>query len=205
MKIVTNNLSKRFNREWIFKNLSHTFINGNIYALVGPNGSGKSTLLQILWGQMPPSEGSVNYLNESGLVPNSDIFKSIVICTPYMELVEEFTLEEMVNFHFAFKQVREKKSNDEVIDRMELSHVRKKSISNFSSGMRQRLKLGLAFHTQSEVLFLDEPTTNLDKKSIDWYWANLAPLTDITLTIIASNQEDEYPSTAEKIDVLKYK
>jgi ABC-type multidrug transport system ATPase subunit len=205
MKIVTHNLSKRFNREWIFKNLSYEFNTGKTYALIGPNGSGKSTLLQILWGQMPASEGTVNYSNERGLVPASDVFKSIAIAAPYMDLIDEFTLEEMVKFHFGFKPIREMKSREEVIDIMGLSHARKKMISNFSSGMRQRLKVGLAFHTQSEILFLDEPTANLDKKSIDWYWENLTPLLGNVLTIIASNQEAEYPPTCEKIDVLRYK
>jgi len=53
------------------------------------------------------------------------------------------------------------------------------------------------------VLFLDEPTSNLDQKSIDWYWKNLTHLIGKNLIIIASNQEMEYPSTAEKVDILK--
>ncbi|HCM77226.1 MAG TPA: ABC transporter ATP-binding protein, partial [Cytophagales bacterium] len=55
MKIVIENLGKRFNREWIFKNFNFTFEQGNCYAIVGPNGSGKSTLMQVLWGMVPPS------------------------------------------------------------------------------------------------------------------------------------------------------
>lgn len=205
MKIVTNNLCKRFDREWIFRNLSLEFLPTNTYAILGPNGSGKSTLLQILWGQMPPSEGSVNYSNENDLVSTADVFRSIAIATPYMDLIDEFTLEEMVKFHFGFKPSRKAKSAEEVIESLELPHARKKMISNFSSGMRQRLKLGLAFHTQSQVLFLDEPTSNLDKKSIDWYWENLNPLLGNVMTIIASNQEAEYPPLAQKIDILRYK
>jgi ABC-type multidrug transport system ATPase subunit len=204
MKIATNNLSKRFNREWIFRNLSFEFLPSKTYAILGPNGSGKSTLLQILWGQMPPSEGTVQYTNNH-LIHSSDVFKSIAIATPYMDLIDEFTLEEMVKFHFSFKPIREMQSMDDVIEKLGLSHAKKKIISNFSSGMRQRLKLGLAFNTKSEVLFLDEPTTNLDKKSIDWYWASVTPLMDKVLTIIASNSETEFPSTAEKVDILKYK
>jgi ABC-type multidrug transport system ATPase subunit len=205
MKIAINNLSKRFNREWIFKNLSYEFHSAKTYAILGPNGSGKSTLLQILWGQMLPSEGSISYSNEHGVVPASEIYNSISIATPYMDLIEEFTLEEMVKFHFSFKPMREIKSSEEVIDKMELSHAKKKTISNFSSGMRQRLKLGLAFFTESEIMFLDEPTTNLDEKSKDWYWESLTPLLGKVMTIIASNQEAEYPRMAEKVDILKYK
>lgn len=199
MKITVENLGKRFNREWIFRNLNYEFIPGNKYAIIGPNGSGKSTLMQVLWGQMQPSAGSVNYA-----VPNpSEIFKSVAIATPYMDLIEEFTLEEMIHFHFKFKKCR--LPVEKVLEKTELESSRLKSISTFSSGMRQRLKLALAFYSDCELLFLDEPCTNLDKKSIEWYHTQLNQVATETLVFVASNQEIEYPSTALKIDILSYK
>jgi ABC-type multidrug transport system ATPase subunit len=205
MKIVTHNLSKRFNREWIFKDFSFTFQPQQTYAIVGPSGSGKSTLLQILWGQMPPSSGELKYFNNTNPVAIEDVYQSIAIATPYMDLLDEFTLEEMVRFHFQFKRQRSGKTIDDIIESIGLSSASKKIISNFSSGMKQRLKLGLSFNTQAEVLFLDEPTTNLDKKAIQWYWDNLTDQMGKTTIIIASNQEGEYPPTAEKVDILKIK
>ncbi|MFN6088772.1 MAG: ATP-binding cassette domain-containing protein [Cyclobacteriaceae bacterium] len=205
MNITATELSKRFNREWIFHKLSYRFEFGKTYALVGPNGSGKSTLLHILTGQVPPSGGTLNYETGIGQVDIHEVYKSIVIAAPYMDLIDEFTLDEMVEFHFCFKQIRNGSTIDEVVEKMELTHARHKLVSNFSSGMRQRLKLGLAFYSQSEVLFLDEPTSNLDQKSIDWYWKNLTPLLGKSLIIIASNQEMEYPSSAEKVDILRFK
>lgn len=205
MNIIATDLSKRFNREWIFHNLSNRFEFGKTYALVGPNGCGKSTLLHILTGHVPPSGGTLHYETSAGFVDVQEVYKSIVIAAPYMDLIDEFTLTEMVKFHFRFKQIRSGITEDVVIEKMELAHARNKAISNFSSGMRQRLKLALAFYSESEILFLDEPTSNLDRKSIDWYWENLTPLINKTLIIIASNQEAEYPSTAEKVDILKYK
>ena len=204
MKITTENLGKRFNREWIFRNVSLTFESGNTYAIVGPNGSGKSTLLQMLWGQMPPSVGSLSYLQDQRVIPVEEVFSHLSIATPYQELIEEFTLEEMVRFHFHFKKPRGG-SIQEIIRKMELAHATEKLISNFSSGMRQRLKLGLAFLSESAVLFFDEPTTNLDKKSIGWYWDQFSQLPPGLLIFIASNQEAEYPNTAQKIDISAYK
>ena len=199
MKVVAENLGKRFNREWVFRNFNYEFNSGNCYVITGPNGSGKSTLMQVLWGQMQPSIGSVNYS-----VPDpSEIFKSIAIATPYMDLIEEFTLEEMINFHFKFKKCRW--PIEEVLQKTELESSRLKLISSFSSGMRQRLKLALAFYSDCELFFLDEPCTNLDKKSIEWYHANLSHIPKETLVFIASNQEIEYPASAIKIDILSYK
>ncbi|MCX8492521.1 MAG: ABC transporter ATP-binding protein [Cyclobacteriaceae bacterium] len=205
MNIVATELSKRFNREWIFHKLSYRFEFGKTYALVGPNGSGKSTLLHILTGQVPPTGGTLNYEKGKDNINSHEVYKSMVIAAPYIDLIDEFTLSEMVKFHFSFKQISDGNSIDDMIDKMELTHARHKFVSNFSSGMRQRLKLGLAFFSKSEVLFLDEPTSNLDQKSIDWYWKNLNPLIGKKLIILASNHEAEYPPTAEKVDILRFK
>jgi len=205
MKLITKNLSKRFNREWIFKDLTFEFSSPNTYAIVGPNGSGKSTLMQVLWGQMLPSQGNVAYEKDGKEIPLDEIFKHVSIATPYMDLMDEFTLEEMINFHFKFKQARNKKTTEELIEIFELTRAKDKAIANFSSGMRQRLKLGLALYSQADLLFLDEPTTNFDNKSIDWYINHSTQLPPETLVFIASNQEHEYPKNAQKIDILAYK
>jgi ABC-type multidrug transport system ATPase subunit len=204
MKIEVKDLSKRFNREWIFKNLNFKFTESR-YAIVGPNGSGKSTLLQILWGQMLPSKGEIIYSQNDNIIPAEEIFNYVAIATPYLELIDEFTLTEMVDFHFRFKKPRQNKTTQQLVDLFELSHASDKAIANFSSGMRQRLKLGLAFYSQTEFLFLDEPTTNLDKKAIGWYQQHLAAIPNETTIIIASNQEHEYPATATKLNILTYK
>jgi ABC-type multidrug transport system ATPase subunit len=205
MTIQVENLGKRFNREWIFKKLSYTFQEGNTYAVTGPNGSGKSTLLQILWGQVPQSAGKIIYESAGQVMQQENVFQHLAIATPYMDLIDEFTLEEMLAFHFKFKKVRNGKSIAELMQMMELSSANHKQISNFSSGMRQRLKLALAFFSDVPLLFLDEPTTNLDKKSIDWYFKNLSSLPPNTLIFIASNQDHEYPSSAKKLDIIHYK
>lgn len=204
MRITTENLSKRFQREWIFKNFSYQF-NAGTYAIIGPNGSGKSTLLQILWGQMLASSGNLTYEARGKLIPAEEVYKHISIATPYMDLIEEFTLQEMIQFHFRFKESRNKMNTEELIQVFELAHAKDKLISNFSSGMRQRLKLGLAFYSNINTIFLDEPTTNLDKKSIEWYQLQRDALPANVTLIIASNQEHEYPSNSEKIDILSYK
>jgi ABC-type multidrug transport system ATPase subunit len=205
MRITAKNLSKRFNREWIFKDLNYEFRSPGIYAIVGPNGSGKSTLLQVLWGQMVPSTGSIIYNSNDQEIAQSDFYQHVSIATPYMDLIDEFTLLEMVKFHFSFKETRDNKTIEEVMELLELNHARDKVITNFSSGMRQRVKLGLAFYSKCSALFLDEPTTNLDRKSIDWYSKHLEQVLETNLIFIASNQDHEYPTQARKIDILTYK
>jgi ABC-type multidrug transport system ATPase subunit len=205
MKIVAENLSKKYNHDWIFKKFNYSFEAGNTYAIIGPNGSGKSTLLQILWGQLPPSHGAIRYSHDNQNILPEDIYQKLSIAAPYLELVEEFNLREMIRFHFRFKQVRGKLSAKEILEKIQLSGAAGKTIGNFSSGMKQRLKLGLAFYSDTPILFLDEPTTNLDKKSVDWFHAELNQLPPDTLIFIASNSGTEYPGTAQEINILSYK
>jgi ABC-type multidrug transport system ATPase subunit len=204
MKLVADNLGKRFNRDWIFRNFSFTIESGKTYAVVGPNGSGKSTLSQVLWGQVPPTAGNLKYYQDETVIDAVDIFKHLSIATPYMELVEEFTLNEMIQFHFKFKKPTPGVTTSNAADLMELASARDKKVSAFSSGMKQRLKLALAFYSDTPLLFLDEPTTNLDRWAAKWYQDNLLRQTGRTI-IIASNQDDEYPSNSVKIDISAYK
>jgi len=203
--IQVQNLGKRFNRDWIFRDFTYTFLSGNIYAVTGPNGSGKSTLLQVLWGQMPASDGTLVYQQNDAAISVEDVFRHVTIATPYMELIEEFTLLEQLQFHVGLKKMRGDISIDEIIEKLQLSFARNKPIADFSSGMRQRLKLGLAFFTQADAIFLDEPGTNLDAQAFAWYLQNLRGLPANTLIIMASNQPSEYPENAHKIDILRYK
>ncbi len=204
MTFSAENLGKRFNREWIFRNFNYSFQPG-VYAITGPNGSGKSTLLNVLWGQVPASTGLLNYTKDQKNIPIEDVYREIAIAAPYMDLIEELTLEEILKLHFSFKKTRKGKSLEELIELLELTHARHKSISHFSSGMKQRLKLGLAFFSDVKIIFLDEPTTNLDKPSIDWYWRNFIQLPNETMILIGSNLENEYPDNALRINLMSYK
>jgi ABC-type multidrug transport system ATPase subunit len=203
--IEVSDLSKRFNREWIFKGFQYTFASGNTYAITGPNGSGKSTLLQIIWGQVPPTSGKLAYRFLNNEVEMENLHHHVAIATPYMDLIDEFTLEEQLKFHFSLRKIRSGLTINEAIERMYLMPAQNKFIGNFSSGMKQRLKLALAFFTEADVIFLDEPGTNLDKQAFGWYLHELNRLPREIISIIASNQPTEYPENASKIDILSFK
>lgn len=205
LSISVTNLSKRYNREWIFQNLNCTFEQGKTYAITGPNGSGKSTLMQVLWGQLPMSEGTLTYHINDQPIESDAIYKQVSIATPYMELIDEFTLSEQVAFHFKSRPVLNNFTLQEIMEIMYLEQARDKYISNFSSGMKQRLKLGLAFLTDTPALFLDEPGTNLDRQAFDWYVQQMLGNRKNRVVFIASNQPDEYPADAEIINLSDHK
>ena len=205
LSIEVNALAKRFNREWIFRKLDHSFQPGKTYAITGPNGSGKSTFLQVVWGQTPPSTGTIEYQVNGKAIPAENVYQLISIATPYMDLVDEFTLYEQVAFHARLKPLRPAVTIDSLIDKMKLGGARNKQLGNFSSGMRQRVKLALAFATKAEAIFLDEPGTNLDKNAFQWYLDQLAEVHGKSLIFIASNNPEEYEKADETINILDFK
>lgn len=203
--ISVEGLSKRFNREWIFRNFTYEFKPGNVYAVTGPNGSGKSTLLSILWGQVPPTSGTLKYNNTAVEIPVEEMYQHVSIAAPYMDLIEDFTLRETLEFHFKLKKVRGNLSHEELLEILYLSNSRDKYIRNFSSGMKQRLRLGLALFTEARLLFLDEPGSHLDQTAFQWYRDQLANVPVDSTVLIGSNDPTEYETASNIIDLKDYK
>ncbi len=201
MQITLNNTGKRFNREWIFRHLSYEFISGKSYAITGPNGSGKSTLLQVIAGALLHNEGSVEYYGgqRSGILP----YQQISFAAPYLDLIEEMTAKEMLEFHARFKLLRLPVA--EILHIVGLENATGKQLRYFSSGMKQRLKLAQAFFSDTLVLFLDEPTTNLDADGVALYHRLINDHTKDKLVIISSNDEQEYDFCGEIININEYK
>lgn len=204
MTIRLDRIGKRFNREWIFRHLSASFAPGEIVAIVGANGSGKSTLLSVLWAQTPPSEGDIRFETASGEIPAEEAFAHFSIAAPYMDLADDFTPREQIDFHFSFKNPINAGGHSSLLESIGLAHVADRPIRAFSSGMKQRLKLGLAFFSDTPVLFLDEPTTNLDRAAMHWYTDLLARSTR-RLIFIATNTHEDYPKEAKLLDLAAFK
>lgn len=192
MQINLTGLGKRYNYEWIFRNLTYTFEPGSSYAILGHNGSGKSTLLTVVAGYNLHSEGCISYTLGGNIIEQDKVYQHLSLTAPYLELVEEFTLIEMLAFHTRFKPLRPTLSQSQLIDRMGLQRAQNKYVKDFSSGMKQRLKLGLAIYSDTPLLLLDEPTTNLDQEGISWYQEHVAQNRENRLIIVGSNIAHEY-------------
>lgn len=192
VSITANKIGKRFRYEWIFKNIDYTFESGQSYAILGANGSGKSTFLQILSGSLMPSKGTLTYKLAGQALEVEKCYAHLSWVAPSVELIEEFTLTELIDFQAKFKSFLPHFTTSQIIDFAQLSHARHKEIRYFSSGMKQRVKLALAFLTQTPILLLDEPTTNLDVAGTEWYQMLIKDFSGGRLLIVASNQRQEY-------------
>ncbi|GAA0878328.1 heme ABC exporter ATP-binding protein CcmA [Algoriphagus jejuensis] len=205
LKIHLNEASKRFQYEWIFKNLNLHLAQGDSLAITGGNGSGKSTLLKCISGAIPISSGNITYRQSEKKIPESDWYKSLAISAPYLELPEEFSLLEVIDFHFKFKRPFHQIQPAELIELLYLQEHSSKPVSQFSSGMKQRLKLGLALFSDVPLVLLDEPTSNLDKKGIAWYTDLMAKHQGDRIVIVCSNEPREYEFCRQKLALEDFK
>ncbi|RCH55651.1 ABC transporter ATP-binding protein [Mucilaginibacter hurinus] len=205
MKITLENIGRRFNRDWIFRGINQTFISGESYAILGPNGSGKSTLFQVLNGSLAPSEGKLDFSYSEKDVDIEKVFNHLSLAAPYLELIEDFTLAEVIDFHFKFKKYKQGMDHAGIIALLNMETSKNKLVKYFSSGMKQRLKLALAFCSDTPMLMLDEPTSNLDLQGVEWYINLIGEFSSGRLTIICSNQEHEYSFCQHRLNIVDFK
>lgn len=205
MKIRLTKVGKRFNREWVFRNLDFEFHSQKSYAITGPNGSGKSTLLQIIAGATTFNEGGIEYFLADKKIEEEKIYANISIAAPYLELVEEMTLMEFLQFHSSLKSWLSPVDSKKIISIINLEEAAQKQIRYFSSGMKQRVKLAQAIFSDAAVVLLDEPCTNLDEEGIALYKNLINNYCKSRLVIVSSNDVQEYDFCDERIDIKNYK
>jgi ABC-type multidrug transport system ATPase subunit len=204
--IQLEQVGKKFNYDWIIRNLDLNLFTQNSYAINGPNGSGKSTLIKLLSGHSSPSVGIIHFKQNDKNIDLNDVYKHVSIAAPYIDIIEELDIYELLDFHFKLKKLRKEFNHcHEIVDFVYLTKVKGKVIKNYSSGMKQRLKLGLAIATEAPILLLDEPTTNLDAAGIEWYRTAIDQYCKNQLLVIASNTDYDFDFCNERINIESFK
>ena len=205
MQITLSDIGKKFNRQWVFKGINLEISSQQSLALVGNNGSGKSTLIQIIFNFQTYSKGSINYWLNQKLLTEEELVGKIAFAAPYLELFEDFTLIEMLQFHFKLIPKQADISLEEMISNGGLGGQENKAVKYFSSGMKQRLKLLMAVYADTPLLLLDEPCSNLDNQGIEWYRNLVQTQLKKRTIIIASNQLFEYDFCDSTLSVHDFK
>ena len=186
-RILLEGIAKKYAREWIFRGVNYEFKSNNSYVILGSNGSGKSTLLQLISSYLTPSKGKIKYFNDQQEIEIEQVYKHFSIATPYLELPEEFSLLEVIGFHRKLKVFYGELKDEEIVEIMGLSHAKNKIIGNYSSGMKQRVKLGLAILSKTDLLLIDEPSSNLDAEAIKWFQQLIDKYRKDRIIIVCSN------------------
>lgn len=206
MQVVLHKVGKKFGREWIFRGVGHTFEPGKHTVVLGANGSGKSTLLQVIAGSMMAGEGTIDYTLNGKKIEQEDVYRHISIASPYLDLMDDFTLRESIAFHAQFKSWKNGLDQKKVLALSGLEAAADKQLKNFSSGMKMRVRLLLAILSDTPLLLMDEPCSNLDQQGCAWYANLVAEYAKDRTVIVCSNQvKEEYFFCTEQLSVEDYK
>lgn len=203
--ISLHNVAKRYENTWIFKELNFEFQSNTSYALIGNNGSGKSTLLRCIAGMHTINKGSITYQHNGINIPPEKFYKYYSFSAPGMEIIEDMTLIEFLQFHFQLKPKLKSFSITQIMEQIDLINQKNTLIRNFSSGMKQRVKLAQALFSDVPYVLIDEPCTNLDQKGFELYHQLIQLTLNDRTIIVASNDEREYSFVQHKINVHEYK
>lgn len=206
LHIQLTDIGKKFGKEWIFKNIQLNIQQGDKLVILGGNGSGKSTLLQIISGYVLPNAGELNYSIENNKLDKEEYQKQLSLASPYLDLIEDYTLEEIINHCAIYKPFLKGLDTQKIIELSGLQSAKNKYIKNYSSGMRQRVRLTLAILADCPLLLLDEPVSNLDKTAIDWFKALIKDYAMHKTIIVCSNSiKEEFEFCTKEFDVTDYK
>jgi len=205
IELKCEGLSKKFINKIIFKNLDLQLSGGDSLAITGRNGTGKSTLIKVISNLIRESSGKVILKIEGKEIPQEKRFKHIGLAAPYLNLYDELNAYENLDFFYRLKNKTGEKSTEEkinsLLERVNLHGRRKDLIKNYSSGMKQRLKMAFSILSEPEILFLDEPRTNLDKDGIEIAYSIAEEQKQRGILIIATNEAEDLHLCERKINI----
>lgn len=210
MRIIANNIEKRFNHRQVLRGISFELAEADSLVITGPNGSGKTTLVKMICGLLSPTRGSIEYYIDDHKTGAERVYKAgaekvyerIGLVGPYLQLYKDLTAWENLAF---FARVRHGKIDREKIGklmaRVGLAGREHDALKTYSSGMLQRIKYVAALYHDPRALILDEPTANLDEKGKKLVYEIIEEQKRKNIVIIATNEAEEISFAAKRVDV----
>ena len=151
------------------------------------------------------NEGTIQLAIDNKQLAIENLFQYVSFCAPYLEVVEEMTVKEFLEFHSGFKPFLSTVSINEIISIVGLEKATNKQIRNYSSGMKQRVKLAQCIFSDVPVVLLDEPCTNLDAEGIALYQRLINDYCTNRTVIVSSNDEVEFGFCRERVSIMDWK
>jgi heme exporter protein A len=191
ISIKFSDVAKRYDLRVVFRGVSGEAEPGEVLVITGPNGSGKSTLLAILCGLLRPTRGEVRYRWHGGDdLPRDTWGRHLGVVAPSMAVYDELTALENLRFYARVRGLaRQDSDHRALLERVGLDPDRSTPVRGYSTGMAQRLKIAQALLHDPEVLFLDEPSSNLDPAGQDWLEGHVRSLVAEDRTIVLATND----------------
>lgn len=151
------------------------------------------------------NEGTIKWQLNEKAIADEKVYKEVSVCAPYLEVIEEMTLSEFLQFHSSFKPFLPGVSMTDIIEVIGLEKAVNKQIRYYSSGMKQRVKLAQCIFSDTSLVLLDEPCTNLDAAGIELYHRLITTYCKNRMVVVSSNDEVEYSFCKAVINISDYK
>ncbi|MDK7068210.1 ABC transporter ATP-binding protein [Lactobacillus paragasseri] len=197
--LTTKELGKNFKNKHVLNQINIHVPEGKIYCIMGPNGAGKSTLLKMISGIEKPTEGDINFKGENW---KREDLKTIGSLIEEPGLFDNLTVEDNIKLKLKLHHV-ENKDQEQILNTLGFGDHNQEKVKGFSTGMRQRLGIALAFMGNPDLVVLDEPTNGLDTFGIHELRELLMLEKKQGKTIIiASHMLSEIQKVADRIAIL---
>jgi ABC-2 type transport system ATP-binding protein len=181
---------------------------GEMFGLLGPNGAGKTTTIGVLTAAIVPTDGSTSIMNVDVARNPMEVKQRIAVVPQQSNLDRSLKVREILTFHAAYHGVARKQREelaDKLLDELGLSERKNEKVNRYSGGMAQRLMIARALMHAPDVLFLDEPTNNLDPQSRLFLWERIRELNAEGLTILLTTHDmDEADKLCRRIAVMDH-
>lgn len=203
--IRAQGLTRRFGSFTAVNNFNLTVNKGNIYGFIGPNGSGKTTVIRMLCGLLRPSAGAVNVLNLH-LPDDAEALRlRIGYMTQKFSLYEDLSLTENLFFFgqiYGIEKSHLKRRIDQLLQDYSLRDIAQQLAGSISGGQKRRLALATATLHKPDLLFLDEPTSEVDPENRRLFWEKLFDLADSGTTILVSTHFMDEAERCHRLAIL---
>ena len=197
--LTTKELGKNFKNKHVLSRINIHVPEGKIYCIMGPNGAGKSTLLKMISGIEKPTEGVINFKGENWKREDLKVIGSLI---EEPGLFDNLTVEDNIKLKLKLHHV-ETKDQEQILNTLGFGDHNQEKVKGFSTGMRQRLGIALAFMGNPDLVVLDEPTNGLDTFGIHELRELLMLEKKQGKTIIiASHRLSEIQKVADRIAIL---
>ncbi len=201
-RITADGIYKQFHVRRVLKGISFTVEKGQSVVITGPNGSGKSTLIKILSGLLRPSKGTVQYFNGNTPRQPTELLPAIGLVSPYLQLYPDLTAKEHLEFFGKMQGISQPfQKGLQLMTQFGLKGREADFMKTYSSGMLQRMKYVLALLHQPAVLFVDEPSANLDEEGKETVYALIREYKHDHIVILATNEPQEIQLGDIRVDV----
>lgn len=192
LRLSARSLSHRFGRRRVFTDVSFECEVGDAVCITGRNGSGKSTLLRILTGLIVPSKGEVELSRNDEVLGKDSRRKALRLVSPEISMYESLTALENLELITRLSGIEvDRSAMDSALEQVGLEGRGHDFYGEYSSGMKQRLKIASAIISNPEVLLLDEPTANLDDAGKERIYHIMHDFQAHGILIFATNEKAE--------------